>query len=221
MNWGSVFSDKVKVASLLALLMLGIIVSNIFEKKILEKNQKAVESIFIDRLQPATDLFEMRQLIANRVYILEQIVDKKMYDNNIYKEELKNINARFNELLSRYEKTYLVPEEKAFISLLKSDILKLDKLSMDLITVEDNLTIENLNKLKPLSDELNKDLSELSKVQSKIGQEIVSTYIQEISISTFLNSIQIVLSCVIGVIVFMQFSNRKLTLIKVDKHNLN
>lgn len=221
MNWGAVFSDKIKVASLLAVLMLGIIISNIFEKKILEKNRKSIESIYTDRLQPATDLFEMRQLIANRIYILEQIINKKRYSDEILKEELNSINTRFNQLLERYEKTYLVPEEKEFIEILKSDILRLDKLSKDLIGKEDNLTVENLEKLKPLSDELTRDLSELSKMQSKIGQQILNAYVKEMSISTFLNSIQIILSIIIGVIVFMQFSNRRLTLTKVNKHNLN
>jgi hypothetical protein len=221
MNWQSIFSDKLKVASILALLMGGIILSNIFEKRMLENNRKSIESIYEDRLQPATDLFEMRQLIANRVYILEQIVDKKQYSDEILKEELKQIDVRFNILMERYEKTYLVPEEKAFISILKADILKLDQLSKGLVNSENSLTAENLAKLKPLSDEVNKDLSELSKMQSKIGQEILTAYSKDISIGNVLNSLQIILSIIIGVIVFMLFSNRRVTLIKVKKHNLN
>lgn len=221
MNWQSIFSDKIKVASILAVLMAGIILSNIFEKRMLKNNRKSIESIFEDRLQPATYLFEMRQLIANRVYILEQIVNKKQYSDEILKEELKQIDDRFNLLMKRYEKTYLVPEEKAFIKLLKSDIQKLDQLSKGLLISENSLTSENLQQLKPLSDEVNRDLSELSKMQSKIGQEILTAYGKDISISNVLNSLQIILSIIIGVIVFMLFSNTRVTITKIKKHNLN
>lgn len=215
------FSNKIKLATLLAVLMGGIILSNFFEKRMLKNNRKSIESIYADRLQPATDLFEMRQLIANRIYVLEQVVNKKVYSEDLLHQELDLIDKNFALILSRYEKTYLVPEEKVFIKLLKSEILKLDQLSKEVINNKNQITIESLEKLKPISDELNKDLSELSKVQSKVGEEILEAYLQDVSYANVLNTIQIMLAIIIGIIVFMLFSNRRITLTKVEKYNLN
>jgi len=201
--------------------MAGIIVSNIFEKKMLESSRKAIESIYEDRLQPSTDFFEMRQLIANRMFLLERRATDKTYSKSVFQNDLKEIDKQFKLLMDRYEKTYLVPEEEVFLKMLKEDIHKLNELTSELSNYDEVLIAKRLEELKPKAEAINKDLSELSKVQSKIGQEIVSQYMKDLSVSNVLNSIQVILAIFIGVFVFMMFSNRRITLTKIDKHNLN
>gem|GEM_PF-3469641 len=221
MDLNSIFSNKLKAASILLILMAGIIVSNIFEKKMLESSRKAIESIYEDRLQPSTDFFEMRQLIANRMFLLERRATDKTYSKSVFQNDLKEIDKQFKLLMDRYEKTYLVPEEEVFLKMLKEDIHKLNELTSELSNYDEVLIAKRLEELKPKAEAINKDLSELSKVQSKIGQEIVSQYMKDLSVSNVLNSIQVILAIFIGVFVFMMFSNRRITLTKIDKHNLN
>ncbi|WP_353140058.1 MCP four helix bundle domain-containing protein [Pseudopedobacter sp.] len=221
MDLNSIFSNKLKAASILLILMAGIIVSNIFEKKMLESSRKAIESIYEDRLQPSTDFFEMRQLIANRMFLLERRATDKTYSKSVFQNDLKEIDKQFKLLMDRYEKTYLVPEEEVFLKMLKEDIHKLNELTSELSNYEEVLIAKRLEELKPKAEAINKDLSELSKMQSKIGQEIVSQYMKDLSVSNVLNSIQVILAIFIGVFVFMMFSNRRITLTKIDKHNLN
>ncbi len=201
--------------------MGGIIISNILEKKMLENSRKAVESIYQDRLQPSTDFFEMRQLIANRMFLLERLALDKDYSKAVFEEDMHIINEQFNLLMARYEKTYLVPEEEVVLELLKEDIKSLNEHTAELITHDAAYIAQRLQELKPKAEAINKDLSELSKVQSKIGQEILSQYIKDISTSNILNSVQIILAMLIGVVVFMMFSKTKITLTKVKDYNLN
>ncbi len=187
----------------------------------LESSRKAIESIYEDRLQPSTDFFEMRQLIANRMFLLERRATDKTYSKSVFQNDLKEIDKQFKLLMDRYEKTYLVPEEEVFLKMLKEDIHKLNELTSELSNYDEVLIAKRLEELKPKAEAINKDLSELSKVQSKIGQEIVSQYMKDLSVSNVLNSIQVILAIFIGVFVFMMFSNRRITLTKIDKHNLN
>lgn len=221
MDWQSVFSNKIKAAMILVILMGGIIISNVLEKKMLENRRKAVESIYQDRLQPATDIFEMRQLVANRMFLLERLIRDTSYSEQIVREDLKQIDEEFNLLINRYEKTYLVPEEKVFLDLLKEDIQKLNDHTSELVKYDEQLISTRLEELKLKADAINKDLSELSKMQSKIGQEILSEYIKDISFGNILNSIQIILAILIGVFVFMLFSKTRITITKVKDYNLN
>jgi len=221
MDLNSIFSNKLKAASILVILMAGVIVSNVFEKRMLESSRKAIESIYEDRLQPSTDFFEMRQLIANRMFLLERRVTDKTYSKSVFKNDLKEIDKQFQHLMDRYEKTYLVPEEEVFLKMLKEDIQKLNEITSELSNYDESLIAQRLEELKPKAEAINKDLSELSKVQSKIGQEIVAQYMKDLSVSNVLNSIQIILAIFIGIFVFMMFSNRRITLTKVDRHHLN
>ena len=217
----AIFSNKLKAASVLVVLMFGIIISNIFEKKMLESSRKAVESIYEDRLQPSTDFFEMRQLIANRMFLLERLISDKSYSEVFFKHDLQEIDKEFHRLMDRYEKTYLVPEEEAFLKLLKADLKKLNDHTSELVRYDEALVAKRLEELKPKADAINKDLSELSKMQSKIGQEILAQYQKDLSVSNVLNSIQIILAIFIGIFIFMLLSNRRITLTKVDKYTLN
>lgn len=221
MDLNSIFSNKLKAASILVILMAGIIVSNIFEKKMLESSRKAIESIYEDRLQPSTDFFEMRQLIANRMFLLERRATDKTYSKSVFKNDLIEIDKQFKRLMDRYEKTYLVPEEEVFLKMLKEDIHKLNELTSEISNYDEALIEKRLQELKPKAEAINRDLSELSKVQSRIGQEIVSQYMKDLSVSNVLNSIQVILAIFIGIFVFMMFSNRRITLTKIDKQHLN
>ncbi|RRN77388.1 hypothetical protein EIM50_19870, partial [Pseudoxanthomonas sp. SGD-10] len=194
MEWQSVFSNKLKAAMILLVLMGGIITSNILEKRMLENSRKAVESIYEDRLQPSTDFFEMRQLIANRMFLLERLALEEGYSKAIFEEDMKIINEKFDVLMVRYEKTFLVPEEEEVLEILKRDIQDLNDYTAELVTQDPASIAKRLEELRPMAEAINKDLSELSKVQSKIGQEILSQYIKDISISNILNSVQIILA---------------------------
>lgn len=206
---------------ILLVLMGGIITSNILEKRMLENSRKAVESIYEDRLQPSTDFFEMRQLIANRMFLLERLALEEGYSKAIFEEDMKIINEKFDVLMARYEKTFLVPEEEEVLEILKRDIQDLNDYTAELVTQDPASIAKRLEELRPMAEAINKDLSELSKVQSKIGQEILSQYIKDISISNILNSVQIILAILIGLVVFMLFSKTKITLTKVKDYNLN
>ncbi|WP_148233543.1 MCP four helix bundle domain-containing protein [Pseudopedobacter saltans] len=201
------------MALVLFLLMAGIIVSNIFEKKILEKSKKATESIYLDRLQPSTYLFQMRQLIADRVFLLERKENDSAYSVYSFKKDLQEIDNKLSILLEKYEKTYIVSEEEVFLKKLKRDIGILEEKS--------GYNLQQQEELKPKIDAINDDLGELIKIQSKIGEETLAEHAKITSISNILNVVQLILATLIGVFIFALFSKKKSSLNKIDKHRLN
>ncbi|MFD1628477.1 MCP four helix bundle domain-containing protein [Pseudopedobacter beijingensis] len=221
MNWQHIFSNRIKAAIVLAILMTGIIISNFFERKILKSNKQAIESIYEDRLKPATSIFEMRQMMANRIFLLERYATDELYSQDILKSDLHNIDTEFNQLMSDYEKTYLVPEEEQFLSTLKDDIDKLNSLTNDLAVHDKQIILQRLQEVHKNAEAINQDLYQLSKMQGKIGQEILAQYMRDLSISNMINSVQIVLAIAIGIIIVMMLSNRRITLSKIEDHHLN
>lgn len=221
MNWQHIFSNRIKAAIVLAILMTGIIISNFFERKILKSNKQAIESIYEDRLKPATSIFEMRQMMANRIFLLERYATDELYSQDILKSDLHNIDTEFNQLMSDYEKTYLVPEEEQFLSALKDDINKLNSLTNDLAVHDKQIILQRLQEVHKNAEAINQDLYQLSKMQGKIGQEILAQYMRDLSISNMINSVQIVLAIAIGIIIVMMLSNRRITLSKIEDHHLN
>jgi hypothetical protein len=112
-------SSKVKIALVMLILMICVVLSNMYEKKMLQTSTKSIASLYADRLQPSTDIYEMRQLNADKIALLENIIQEKQISPNAIKE-LQKLESSFNELLIRYEKTYLVEEEKKIHCVVKN-----------------------------------------------------------------------------------------------------
>lgn len=218
MNWTLFFKEKFKAALILLVLMTAIILSNIFEKRILLTSSESVKSIYQDRLKPSTDIYEMRDLNAKHYTLLEKISSGSLKDEEIKRDLLRN-EMQLKVLVHQYEQTYLVEREKVILNLLKSGIIKLNYLSKEISKNQDNKTL--INNARFLSEAINGNLSELSKLQNIVGQELLSNYEKEVTQSRILNTLQIFFSIVIGIIIFAMFTNTGILLSKTERFHLN
>ena len=123
MKWSLLFKEKMKAAIILVALMLAIIISNFFEKRLASRNDFTVSSIFEDRLQPSTDLYEMRTLNDQRLFILEEFLHaNSATDRNRLNEKMELNHSQFDQLLARYQTTFLVAQERELLQQLQKNL---------------------------------------------------------------------------------------------------
>lgn len=220
MKWSLMFKEKMKAAIILVVLMVAIIISNLLEKQITKNNDYTVSSIFEDRLQPSVDLYEMRTLNAQRLFILEEYLHANVVDDkNRLAQKIYIIHQKFDELLKKYEETILVKREKNALTNLKQQLIYFDNAFSD---VKKSITnSEAVTTAKFSLQKANESLDNLNRIQSEVGKELLIEYQKDTLYSSLLNYFQILLSIVIGVIVLKMVANSTL-LSKFDKKiNLN
>ncbi|MFC5284698.1 MCP four helix bundle domain-containing protein [Pedobacter alpinus] len=220
MKWSLMFKEKMKAAIVLVALMVAIIISNLLEKKISESNDYTVASIFEDRLQPSVDLYEMRTLNEQRLFILEEYLHaNEANDQTRLEKKLNAVHKDFDKLLLKYEGTILVDREKNALLNLKTQLAYFDNAFSEIKKSDKNA--EEITIAKFGLNKANESLGNLSKLQSEVGRELLIDYKKDTFYSSFLNSFQILLSIIIGVILLKMVANSTL-LNKFDKKvNLN
>lgn len=220
MKWSLMFKEKMKAAIILVALMIGIIVSNFLEDRISKRNDVTVESIFEDRLQPSTYLYEMRTLNEQRLFILDEyLLAVNALNRQRLNGKMQLNHQEFDNLLVKYNATFLVETEQKALAILTANLKRFDNAFVKITnTTNNNLAIAEA---KASIAQMNDSLGQLNKLQSEVGKELLADYKKDTYYSSFLHAFQILLAIVIGVIILIMVANSSL-LNKVDKKiNLN
>ncbi len=219
-KWSLLFKEKMKAAIVLVVLMLAIIVSNLIEERITSRNDYTISSIFEDRLQPSTDLYEMRTLNEQRQFILEEYLHAdNLNDKKRLKDKMLAVHQKFDELLIKYKATFLVDEEQNLLKKLNNNLTNFNNSFAEIDNPESQKEVTK--SAKSSITLINNDLGALNKLQSKIGKQLLSDYKKDTYYSSFLNTFQILLSFLIGIIILRMVVNSSL-MNKFDKKiNLN
>jgi hypothetical protein len=217
--------QKTKVAFLLFGIMLCIILVRLLEDKNIKEMGKAFTSLYNDRLIPATDLFFISEKLYAKRYALEMFVNANNTNNNQLKNNLVSFNNAIDSLLKKYEKTFLVANEKSYLldlknklaanRLVEQNILKTNDFSNSELRNKANVEIEN--SFKGISDKL----AELTQVQTKVGEELIKNSETIVFGSKLYSIFQFVLAIIIGVLIVSILFASKVINVKNDKFNLN
>lgn len=78
-----------------------------------------------------------------------------------------------------------------------------------------------LNTTVQLYDELDKDLIELTRVQSEIGKELLAESMKSQLSSEFISRLQIIIAIILGLIIMILILTNKQVVLKQEKFNLN
>lgn len=227
MKFAHSIKQKTKVALLLFCIMVCLILVRILEDKSIKQMSNSFVSLYNDRLIPATDLF----FIAEKLNVKKDLIES--YVNNEFAlAKPKNINERllvYNEsidsLLLKYEKTYLVSLEKKHLVELKSNILASRIIEENIIN---NLQLKEKPSTQSISILLNDSykgifnkLSELTQIQSKIGDELIKSSKSIVSGSNLYSTIQFFLAIIIGILIVSILFTSNVINIKNENFNLN
>lgn len=217
MKWSLFFKEKMKAASILAVLMIAIIASNVVERKINMTNNEIISSIYKDRLTPSVDLFEMRNLNEQRISIFHQLKSGIDFNASL-KQEILNINQDFDLLFKKYQNTYLVSEEKIILPLLQNDLKTLDQSFFSTEYSSDEQVESTILRLSAI----NVSLQKLNKLQEEVGKDLIRTYEKKTYLSSFLNVFQILIAIILGLIILQIVADaRMMNLLDRKPINLN
>lgn len=205
MKWTFIIQQKLKVAMLLGVVMAVVVVFNFLLQKSITDINRSVNSLYNDRLIPATDMFHLSEVLHNRQLFVEELLYQhheklnlvlllQQYDNKMYK------------LIDKYEKTYLVEEELTFLNRFKQKVADYKLVENKIIALYGQHRAAEALVLytasgKPALDNTIKQLSDLTTIQSAVGRKLVSDSQGIVAMSNFLSHLQLVLAIVIGVII--------------------
>lgn len=170
MKWAFIIKYKLKAAAVLLAIMTTILLGNLYERHNFNALDKSISSIYLDRLMPATYIYELSNHLYEKRLLQEHYAE---YTSTELRQKTLTHDAAIGALLQDYEKTYLTDEESKHWAELKH--------SLHNYNMQYNITLANIRKETPAmnSVQLNNYFNEmmiqldaLSKIQAGIGHTI-------------------------------------------------
>lgn len=221
--------QKMKIATFLFAIMACTILIRFLEDKSVKSMNESFVSMYNDRLIPATDLFYISENIFAKKYTLDSFLysgnpDKK--DVKLLKSQFGKFNNTIDSLMKKYEKTFLVKQEKEQLIELKVRLVNSIAAEQNVISLSDTHSIEDGRKLyetvgRETSRKTLQKLTELMTIQTQVGKELILSSESMVSRSKLYSTLQIALAVLIGILVVGIISASNVVQVKNDKFNLN
>ncbi|SKB71341.1 MCP four helix bundle domain-containing protein [Daejeonella lutea] len=225
MKWAFAIQRKIRLAIMLAVLMLCMIIFSLLESYNVTRISKSFNSIYEDRLIPAVDLYS----IADHIHGKRNQLFTFLFTDNITVPEIEryiqNENSKLDKLINKYENTYLVKTESDYLNRLKKNLTDYRRDELLLIntakTNKDAAKTLYLSTTDHLYNDLNKDLMRLTQVQTQVGRELLRESQNSQSSSGFISQLQFVIAIILGLIIMILVITDKQVHIRQEKYNLN
>ncbi|WP_026899216.1 MCP four helix bundle domain-containing protein [Daejeonella oryzae] len=225
MKWAFAIQRKIRVAILLAIMMLVIIMFSLMESYNINRISKSFNSIYEDRLIPAVDLFSIADQINDKRDHLFTFLFTDEISMDEMKTYLKAANIRLDSVLEKYESTYLVKEESGHLQNLKRNLQIYQRDELLLINAASgNKEVARSLYLKntvQLYKELNKDLRQLTQVQTQVGKNLVIESVKTQASSTFITQLLLIITVILGVVIVILVITGKQFMLKQEKYQMN
>jgi hypothetical protein len=233
MKWSFVIQQKLKAGILLGGVMLAIILGILLSRRNIDGINKAVSSIYQDRLIPATSIIYLTENLYSKRLSLEKLVlseDKsRVVQVGIL---LERHNGEIDSLIKAFEKTYLTRREAQVLGDFKNKMEVYGRLEKKILSVQlsgdpqsGKILFEEAGALtfqKALGD-----LNELAKIQSVIGGELIRKSENDYAGFTLMSFLQLSLAIIVGLFILIMINNArivnqpKVSGESVSKFNLN
>ncbi|WP_207532854.1 MCP four helix bundle domain-containing protein [Desertivirga arenae] len=226
MRWEFAIQQKLKVALLLAGIMLLVLLFNVLERRNIAAINQSVTSIYKDRLVPATDIFYLTEKLYYKRFEIERLLTSDWKSTTKVKHQLLDHNKGIEDLIRSFEKTYLVDKETQFLNQLRSQITSYNLIEQKILA---NAAAGDLSEAKKLYEHEGKallmdnirNLSVLAKIQTDVGNELKKDSEGILATSDMLSNIQMILVIIIGIMIVSLISISKALAVKQDSFNLN
>ncbi|QPH40819.1 MCP four helix bundle domain-containing protein [Pedobacter endophyticus] len=222
MKFAFALKNKIKIAFLLFCIMCCILLIRFLEDKSVAKINESFVSMYQDRLVPAIDLF----FVAENLY-LKNTVFQDAFANNFGHpsteiSKITGYNNKIDSVITKYEKTLLVNEEKKFLGDLKKALTVQNQIEKKVL----NLSVADGDKIYQSSGRqastatLNK-LSALIKIQSEVGDELIKDSRIFVSGTKIYSTLQIILAVLIGIMIVAIIYASNVVNVQNEKFRLN
>lgn len=206
MKWTFVIQQKLKVASLLAGVMLMVVLFNLIERKNIAEMNRSVASIYNDRLVPATGIFYLTDNLYSKRFLLEKFLSSGSRDVNALKTSLAVHDQNIKLLIRQFETTYMVDKEQAFLREFKQKVSSYNQIEGQILFLAESrskgeaVALYDLKGKSSLISTVQK-LSELTKIQTTVGGELLNNTKRILATSDLLSHLQMALAIGIGLLI--------------------
>jgi hypothetical protein len=226
MKFAYSLKQKGTIVLLLFLIMACTVLIRVLEDKSIKNLEKAFSTLYYDRLIPATDIFHISEKLYAKRVILETYIYSSEADKKAVEDQLNKYDIQIQTLIEKYEKTYLVSNEKDQLGQLKAKILAARNfensvLNNDEFQDESDLKEKLLDQSEASFLGISNSLSQLTNVQTVVGEELQTNTKKIISGSNFYSTLQLILAVVIGILIVSILFASNVVNIKSDKYHLN
>jgi hypothetical protein len=229
MRLGFTIKNKMTIAVMLFCIMACSILIRLLEDKSIKDMNNAFISMYNDRLIPATDLFYLAESVYAKRYLLEEALynsDSIAIDHRYLKSRLVLANSNIDSLIRKYEQTFLIKQERKQLDELKSLIADTRTIENKVLLYSDQQIIEPARTLfenqgKTSFNATRQKLTELTKIQTEVGQELIKNSEFAVSGTRIYSSLQLALAIIIGILIVAIVFASNVVKIPNDKFNLN
>lgn len=229
MKFAYSIKNKMTIAVMLFCIMGCSILIRILEDKTIKDMNNAFVSMYNDRLIPATDLFYLAENVYDKRYLLEESLyntDSIEIDHGFLRNRLALHNSNIDSLIRKYEQTFLIKQERRHLDELKNNLQESKTIENSVLISSDHHSIEAGRALfekqgKASFLRATEKLSELTRIQTEVGQELIRNSKFAVSGSKLYSSLQIALAIVIGILIVAIVFASNVVKIPTDKFNLN
>ena len=225
MKWAFAIQRKLRLAIMLAVMMLFIIIFSLIESYNVTRISRSMKSIYEDRLIPAVDLYTITGHVQNNRHQLFMYLFTESISHEQITEYLKTSSKELDHLIRKYETTHLVKAETNRLIRLKKNLenFQRDVLMVVAAAEHDKETAKKMyiSSLSVIYDQLSQDLYHLTHVQTSVGKELLTESINSKASSTLITKLQIVITIILGLIIMILIITNKQVLLRQEKYTMN
>ena len=227
MKWSFVIRQKVKAASLLSGILVVIMLASLSMKQAIQDMDQSLESIFVDRLQPAVDLVFLSEKLNNRRLVMQGYLSGSSFI--LIEDAVKSLgadNAQSNLLINSFEKTLLTPSEAKKLAYFKDRMKAYDRLENSVLQLMRNnchteavLMFEKQGAL--IFQESVSTLHSIAQIQSDTGKRAVKLAHRKAAGGLINSSLLIAVCIIISLVILGLLKNENLLNQKIERFHLN
>ncbi|MGV3704088.1 MAG: MCP four helix bundle domain-containing protein [Arcticibacter sp.] len=226
MKWIYAIPQKFKIVCILGSIIFCITLFTLLESRNINNINKAVLSIYADRLIPATDLFFLAEVTYQKRDQLEAYLNASDTSSTLIRQQLIRQNEKIRSLIGKYEKTYFVDEEKLHFNGLKRNLeeyLLLETTIVNLNTHRSREAAQLAFSQQALAShrKMMDHLSRLTRIQSNVGTSLVNELKNDVAKSDLISNLQLCVCIITGLLIIAIIFAARVTTIKSNKYNLN
>jgi hypothetical protein len=203
-----------------------LLITEFIEKRSLKSIDKDFSSLYQDRLLPASQMYELSELLHEKRMLFENIKDDGEFITQLNLKEFEAYNTQIDQILQDYGQTYLVDKEEVYFEDFKKhyeEYLVLEN------TILENLQEEDLSTAIYLINKngndyfkiLNLDLHNIASIQPEVGEQLMAHYKTSSGITSLLYYFKIALTIIIGIFVLRLLGLEQLLRHPKQKFELN
>lgn len=217
---------KVKLGFGLILAIILLMVANKFEEDNLAAIDQSFDSIFKDRLVPATSIFDLRENLYQKRVLLERAIHTRSAEGSSIRESIAGCDRRMDSLLTSYRETFFIEEEYHYLHDLEQDLSQYEEMEAQVLTQIDQGDWEKAAVTFAAAgvqfDDAVVQLSNLNHIQSEIGEGMMADEKGNVASARVLFRLEtgliLLIALILQVLIRSSFSRREPS---IDQFHLN